>query len=281
MRVLGAAGDGEVAHVVLVPDPASAGDGPFEGTIRLLDGSGEVLAECVGASCEDDGGVRDDVPHAPRERQRVPRAEADAPGDGLTAFVVAELRTLASGILKYEPAELDAHTGFDAFGFDSISFVTFARLIGERFGAEVTPAAFFDVNTFDALARHLVAEYAEPVRAAYERSGSAPAAATVTPEPTASYGPHRLPPPRRPRTPRSPSPSSAPRAASPARPTSTPTGPTSSRAGTRSPPSHWTATTPPTGVSPRPPTSPGTPGSWTTWTPSTRSSSASTRARRS
>ncbi|MEF3115178.1 SDR family NAD(P)-dependent oxidoreductase [Streptomyces chrestomyceticus] len=205
VRVLGAAGDGEVAHVVLVPDPAAAGDGPFEGTIRLLDGSGEVLAECVGVSCEDDGGVRDDEPHAPRERQRVPRAEADAPGDGLTAFVVAELRTLASGILKYEPAELDAHTGFDAFGFDSISFVTFARLIGERLGAEVTPAAFFDVNTFDALARHLVAEYGKPVRAAYERSGSAAeGTATVTPEPTASVRTAPAPAPASPADPSQP-----------------------------------------------------------------------------
>ncbi|MFH8346373.1 SDR family NAD(P)-dependent oxidoreductase [Streptomyces sp. NPDC018045] len=194
VRVLGAAGDGEVAQVVLVPGPASAGDRPFEGTVRLLDGNGGTLAELAGVRCDGQGAGADGTSVAPLPRaQRGPRETAGEGGngapatadtgaetaaDGVIAFVVDELRSLASGILKYEPAELDAHTGFDAFGFDSISFVTFARLIGERFGAEVTPAAFFDVNTFDALARHLVAESGEPVRAAYERSRSAAAAPT-------------------------------------------------------------------------------------------------------
>ncbi|MFH8410884.1 SDR family NAD(P)-dependent oxidoreductase [Streptomyces sp. NPDC018019] len=191
VRVFGAAGDGEVAHVVLLPGSAvSAGDRPFEGGVQLLDRTGAVLAEFSGITCDEDG-VPAEPPVVRREpRQRSARqVAAGAPGDGggdgggagdgLTAFVVDELRVLAGGILKYEPEELDAHTGFDAFGFDSISFVTFARRIEERFGAQVTPAAFFDVNTFDTLARHLLAESGEPVRAAYERSRGGESARTA------------------------------------------------------------------------------------------------------
>ncbi|WP_421107469.1 SDR family NAD(P)-dependent oxidoreductase [Streptomyces sp. NEAU-S77] len=174
----------DVAYAVL--DLAAEG-GALAGSITLLGPGGEVAVELTGVRYGDHDApgrevVRQDVPRqdtpqheAPRHetpRHEMPRDEAprhDTPRDGgIISFVVDELRGIASGILKFDADELDVHTGFDAFGFDSISLVTFSKRIHERFGIDVSPAVFFDVRTFDALGRHLAAEYEEPVRAAHE-----------------------------------------------------------------------------------------------------------------
>ncbi|MEU7163984.1 SDR family NAD(P)-dependent oxidoreductase [Streptomyces morookaense] len=119
------------------------------GRIRLLGRDGAVLGEFTGVDCDETAAVA-----AATEPVQASRT----PADGVLASVVDELRDIAAGILKFEAAELDVHTTFDAFGFDSISLVSFAKQVRERLGADLSPAAFFDVNTFDALGRHLVAE---------------------------------------------------------------------------------------------------------------------------
>ncbi|MFI0774448.1 SDR family NAD(P)-dependent oxidoreductase [Streptomyces sp. NPDC021212] len=147
----------EVAYAVL---DLAADAGSLAGNITLLGAGGEVAVELTGVRYGDR-----ETPLRPDESPR----QDDAPRDGgIASFVVDELRAIASGILKFDADELDVHTGFDAFGFDSISLVTFSKRIHERFGIDVSPAVFFDVRTFDALARHLAAEYEEPVRAAHE-----------------------------------------------------------------------------------------------------------------
>ncbi|MFI5813785.1 SDR family NAD(P)-dependent oxidoreductase [Streptomyces sp. NPDC051643] len=176
----------EAAHVVF---DMNAGAEGLDGRIRLVDGSGQVVAELIDVSCADEDGPRADTTVRRRElpadtitRSRelnatAPRPAAPATGtrvsgtasddEGVLSFTVAELRDMASGILKFDVEELDAGTGFYAFGFDSISFVTFAGLVGERFGIALSPAVFFEADTLNALGRHLMEEFGPQVNAAH------------------------------------------------------------------------------------------------------------------
>ncbi|MER5985193.1 SDR family NAD(P)-dependent oxidoreductase [Streptomyces sp. NPDC001787] len=166
----GSAAGEPVAHVVL--DVTADGEG-LGGSVSLLDRHGEVTAVLRDMWCGDDEG--------PRKEEAVGSGAVDATeatdsrtphqdSDGIISFAVDELRDMASGILKFELAELDPLTGFDAFGFDSISLVSLSKRVRERLGIDLTPAVFFDRNTFDSLGRHLAAEYEGPLRVAYERS---------------------------------------------------------------------------------------------------------------
>nr|CCC21123.1 type-I polyketide synthases [Streptomyces himastatinicus ATCC 53653] len=160
----------DVAYAVL--DLAAEG-GALAGTITLLGPGGEVAVELTGVRYGDHDTPGQDAPPQGVPRDATPRHDTPRDG-GIVSFVVDELRDIASGILKFDADELDVHTGFDAFGFDSITLVTFSKRIHERFGIDVSPAVFFDVRTFDALGRHLAEEYEQPVRAAH--------AATRTPQ---------------------------------------------------------------------------------------------------
>ncbi|KND26274.1 SDR family NAD(P)-dependent oxidoreductase [Streptomyces acidiscabies] len=178
-------GADEVAHVVL--DPSA-------GRVLLTGADGAVLAELTGMrwgeaqagpSYAEAERRETPVPAAPVRTEPAPVEAAPARDeDSLVAFAVDRLRLLAADILKFDAEELDAHTGFDAFGFDSMSLVAFSKLIKEELGAEPTPAVFFDVNTLAALGRHVVEEYGEAVRAARgEAGGEARGEATPVQEP--------------------------------------------------------------------------------------------------
>ncbi|TDC95427.1 SDR family NAD(P)-dependent oxidoreductase [Saccharopolyspora aridisoli] len=195
----------EVAHVVL-----ELRDG--RGRVLLVDRDGVVAGELNGVQCGEGAALGAAVPrpafaavtaghvvHAQVEgtesgtagpssdqQERTPDTAQRGAGpenpDGELGFVVGDLRAMAAELLKFEVAELDPHTGFDAFGFDSISLVALAKQVHARFGIELTPAVFFDESTFDALGRHLLAEFGDQVRAARSRtggSGVATAAATT------------------------------------------------------------------------------------------------------
>ncbi|SFS90387.1 SDR family NAD(P)-dependent oxidoreductase [Saccharopolyspora flava] len=172
----------EIAHVVL-----ELRDG--RGRVLLVDRDGGVAGELTGVRCGEGTALGAAAPtpafaavtaepvvhaHAPQE----PTAQPGAP-DGELDSVVDELRAMAADLLKFEVDELDPHTGFDAFGFDSISLVALAKKIHARFGVELTPAVFFDESTFDALGRHLLAEHGDHVRA----SDTEPTATVSSPAP--------------------------------------------------------------------------------------------------
>nr|WSU77881.1 SDR family NAD(P)-dependent oxidoreductase [Streptomyces anulatus] len=180
----GPAGPVPVAYAVF--DVTAHGEG-IGGSVGLLDRNGEVVGVLAGLWCGDDEGPRED-PAVNTRTAGTTGSDAGGrsggefdgtPGEsveagGLLAFAVDELRALASGILKFDIDELDARTGFDAFGFDSISLIALAQQAGERLGIELTPAVFFDRNTFASLGEHLVAEHHATLRTAYERSTGAP-----------------------------------------------------------------------------------------------------------
>ncbi|WP_424888923.1 SDR family NAD(P)-dependent oxidoreductase [Streptomyces sp. XH2] len=175
IRVSGAPAD--VAYALFEPEPGAGG---LRGRVRLLDRDGRAVGELTGVRCAAGGAPREKADMTQQERPgplrttrpatEPPRTEGAESGTGVVAFAVAELRQIASGILKFAPGELDDRTAFDAFGFDSISLVTFSQRVRERFGVTLSPAAFFDLRTLDALGRHLAQEFEEPLREAYTRS---------------------------------------------------------------------------------------------------------------
>ncbi|MFJ4966514.1 SDR family NAD(P)-dependent oxidoreductase [Streptomyces sp. NPDC088729] len=159
-----------VAYAVF--DVTADGEG-LGGSVGLLDRNGEVVGVLADLWCGDDEGPREDPDVSARAVDKTGERNGAMPGeDGgdLLSFAVDELRGLAAGILKFERDELDPHTGFDAFGFDSISLIALSKQASERLGIEVTPAVFFDSNTFASLGGHLVTEHEIALRAAYERS---------------------------------------------------------------------------------------------------------------
>ncbi|MFF4602688.1 SDR family NAD(P)-dependent oxidoreductase [Streptomyces sp. NPDC001339] len=162
----------DVTYVVLDLPPQADTPG---GRVRLTDSDGRMLAELVGIRWGD-GDPATEYPDVERSGTPVqtpqppsaPTAQVPRPSgdEALVAFAVDELRRLAADILKFEADELDVHTGFDAFGFDSVSLIAFSKLVKESLDIDLTPAVFFDVTTLDALARHLVTEFEDRVRAA-------------------------------------------------------------------------------------------------------------------
>ncbi|MFJ2811696.1 SDR family NAD(P)-dependent oxidoreductase [Kitasatospora sp. NPDC087271] len=165
-----------VTHVVLGDD-----------RILLLGGTGEVVGELAGVR-RGTGGVAPGDRPAPqarpvREREPVVPAEQDVRAVSAVSGVVDVLRSIAAEILKFEPEELDPATGLDAFGFDSISLVTFAKEIHERFGVVVSPAVFFDVSTLEALGAHLVDEHGATAKAEVKAEVKAEAGVKIKVEP--------------------------------------------------------------------------------------------------
>ncbi|MEE1769452.1 SDR family NAD(P)-dependent oxidoreductase [Streptomyces sp. JV185] len=166
-------GSGGAVPVTYVVFDVTADAEGLGGSVGLLDRNGRVLGVLCDMWCGDDEGPRKDAGMSERAVDGAEAADRGTPGEdseGVISFAVDELRGMASGILKFELGELDSRTGFDAFGFDSISLVTLSKQVRERFGIDLTPAVFFDRNTFDSLGRHLFTEHEGLLRAAYERS---------------------------------------------------------------------------------------------------------------
>ncbi|MCX5202696.1 SDR family NAD(P)-dependent oxidoreductase [Streptomyces sp. NBC_00237] len=199
VRTLGTGG--EVSYVLCELNPGPDG---LHGSVRLLGRDGEVRAALTGLRC---GDARAVSPVAPQPRsedgERTPGRNNS--GGDTSIYVVGALRDMAAGILRFAPDELEGDTPFDAFGFDSISLVSFAGLVRERFGVELSPAVLFDVNTLDALGRHLTEAFEELVLAARAReearTGTPAAPAPAVSAVPAAPGPAVSPVPAAPRTP--------------------------------------------------------------------------------
>ncbi|MEU0841673.1 SDR family NAD(P)-dependent oxidoreductase [Streptomyces sp. NPDC005962] len=172
IRLFADGSDAGESVVYVVFDVTAEGDG-LSGSVGLLDRNGEVVGVLSDMRCGDDEGPRKDPTVSARAVDAAEGTAEKTPvggSDALASFAVDELRHMAGAILKFEAGELDARTGFDAFGFDSVSLVALSKQVREGLGIDLTPAVFFDRNTFESLGRHLVTEYEGDLRAAYKRS---------------------------------------------------------------------------------------------------------------
>ncbi|MFI1227671.1 MULTISPECIES: beta-ketoacyl synthase N-terminal-like domain-containing protein, partial [unclassified Streptomyces] len=90
-----------------------------------------------------------------------------------------ELKDSVSQLLKLPVAKLDEGANLQDYGFDSISLVEFAGVLGERLGAELTPDVFFSHPTLVSLGGHLLDTHGESLGAFYRDGGAAGASAVV------------------------------------------------------------------------------------------------------
>ncbi|MFJ1930509.1 SDR family NAD(P)-dependent oxidoreductase [Streptomyces sp. NPDC088131] len=112
----------------------------------------------------------DGNPAGPRPRD--PRAELAALGPAERAAAVRTLvRTEAAAVLGYEsPDEVAADEPFTLAGFDSLAVAEFRRRLATAAATDLPPEAFYEHNTPDALAAHLLDLLRDPAGAAGPRT---------------------------------------------------------------------------------------------------------------
>lgn len=133
-----------VEEMILVPDFGAVvtlraaleckGD-RLTGQIQLFDSAGVLIGFLSGvqAKAADEGNI---VEH-----------------DGADSLLT--LRTLVADLQKFDLADVDTQTSFHALGFDSIGLAALTDAVNTRFGVQLTPAVFYDVETIAALAHSL------------------------------------------------------------------------------------------------------------------------------
>lgn len=89
--------------------------------------------------------------------------EEAKPMTALIDQVQTALAQSVSSLLKVRLTDIDLDAAFNEFGFDSILLTSFANLLNEDYGLELTPAIFFEHATLRRLASYLVRVHAEAV----------------------------------------------------------------------------------------------------------------------
>ena len=130
--------------------------------VRLVDGDGVVLTELRDVVVGGVGGVGGAVVGSRRREVMA--------GWSVAQCVVWELKDAAGQLLKLGVDKLDGSVELRDYGFDSISLVEFAGVLGERFGVDLTPDVFFSFPTLGGLAEYLLDAHGEVMEGLY-RSG--------------------------------------------------------------------------------------------------------------
>ncbi|WP_189525460.1 SDR family NAD(P)-dependent oxidoreductase, partial [Streptomyces sindenensis] len=115
-----------------------------------------------------------------------PGRRAEMAGWPVAECLEWELKDSVSQLLKLPVAKLDEGANLQDYGFDSISLVEFAGVLGERLGVELTPDVFFSHPTLSALGVHLLDAHREVLEAFYregQKSAPSPAASRPAPGP--------------------------------------------------------------------------------------------------
>lgn len=102
-------------------------------------------------------------PDAARQKELPKSAERpgeERPGD-LRERVQFALLQVVSRLIHVRMEELDADTGLDEYGFDSITFSELANELNRRYKLELMPTLFFEHTTLNELAGYLCEEYGD------------------------------------------------------------------------------------------------------------------------
>ncbi|MEU3963152.1 SDR family NAD(P)-dependent oxidoreductase [Streptomyces buecherae] len=164
------------------PTPAWAlvdhGTDELDATVCAADGT--VLLRVRGLTYGTDT-AEEQVPETAERSAVVAEAVEVAAGPGRRAEMAGwsvaqclewELKDVISLVLKVPADRLEDGVNLQDYGFDSISLVEFAGVLGERLGVDLTPDVFFSYPTLEALSGHLLAGYADAMEALYREGGS-------------------------------------------------------------------------------------------------------------
>src|SRR5699024_8754365 len=122
--------------------------------VRLDDGDGALVTECVdGVFDAAVGGVVVGGGSAGVGRR------AEMGGWTVGQCLAWELRDVVGQLLKLPVDRLDDAAGLRDYGFDSVSLVELAGVLGERIGVGLTPDVFFSYPSLEVLAGFLLVEH--------------------------------------------------------------------------------------------------------------------------
>ncbi|MFI1227468.1 MULTISPECIES: SDR family NAD(P)-dependent oxidoreductase, partial [unclassified Streptomyces] len=141
---------------------------------------GTVLLRVRGLTWETAGAA--DLAPAPDGGAEVaagPGRRVEMAGWSVAECLDRELKGAVSQLLKLPLDRVEDGVNLQDYGFDSISLVEFAGVLGERFGVELTPDVFFSHPTLDSLSSHLLDAYGDVLGAFYQEGGAAGAAAVA------------------------------------------------------------------------------------------------------
>ncbi|MDT0269588.1 SDR family NAD(P)-dependent oxidoreductase, partial [Streptomyces sp. DSM 44915] len=132
------------------------------------------------------------APAAPAAAEAVAVAAGPGRRPEMAGWSVAEcleweLKETISQVLKLPVDRIEDGLNLQDYGFDSLSLVEFAGVLGERLGIELTPDVFFSHPTLAALGGHLLGSHTATLEAFYLAGGvpAGPAATTVAERPAA------------------------------------------------------------------------------------------------
>ncbi|MCW9018479.1 MAG: SDR family NAD(P)-dependent oxidoreductase, partial [Kangiellaceae bacterium] len=83
----------------------------------------------------------------------------DGASSDLALMVQDELAQMVMDFLKLDPEDMDLDKILLDLGFDSIGLTTYANLINEKYGLDVTPVLFFEYPSIKEIAKHLAVEH--------------------------------------------------------------------------------------------------------------------------
>lgn len=149
------------------------------------DRSQVVVVEGIQAKLEQawEGKKKTPAPAPAASTQTAAVASGAGTGVPLAAWFQEELTQIVIDFLKLDPADMAADKILLELGFDSIGLTTFANMVNDKFGLDITPILFFDYPSVGEIAKHLADERKDDLLRFYRGPGSdvvaspAPAAA--------------------------------------------------------------------------------------------------------
>lgn len=79
----------------------------------------------------------------------------------IRALVLSKIKNIISDLMKIDEEKIDELDNLESFGFDSISLVELAGIMGEFFHIEITPDLFYSYSTIDAIKEYFCSNYME------------------------------------------------------------------------------------------------------------------------
>ena len=118
------------------------------------------------------------VPAAPVTAAPVQAISAPAPVD-IDAKVAIEVSNALARTLQMEQQALELDIAFSDYGIDSILGATFVEHINGALNIELNTAVIFEYANIERLSAHIVAEFAEQLKAQFQATAPAPAAVSA------------------------------------------------------------------------------------------------------
>ncbi|MFF2651020.1 SDR family NAD(P)-dependent oxidoreductase, partial [Streptomyces sp. NPDC058045] len=180
--------------VEIVPDPSGRREATL--TVDLVDEQGislvafrglRVSAEEQATSPQPRGGASgtDTASGGTAAVEPGPGRRVEMAGWSVAECLEWELKDAVSQLLKLPVSKLDEGANLQDYGFDSISLVEFAGVLGERMDIELTPDVFFSHPTLESLSGHLLGAHRELLDAFYQEGKAAvPPRAAARPVPS-------------------------------------------------------------------------------------------------